>query len=245
MVGFVFSTKMCFVAGTPIHTLDGLKNIEDIKPGDLVLTRSESDEPEVSGPLYRPVLQTVVTHPTELFHIAFQTDAGDEEVLKTTAGHPFYSVLERAFVYAEDLRVGDVLSRAEGRTAKVTGIRRERAPQGEAFTTHNFAVDETRTYFAGRSGVWVHNDSAFACERAATTFINSVKNQVHVRFAEDASPQLKRTLSALEQRTHGGLAKGSVEKHLDDALQLLQDQGIIKKSQRLAAVRSRVRRKPA
>jgi len=35
-----FSTlrQICFVAGTPIHTAEGFKNIEDLRPGDLVLS---------------------------------------------------------------------------------------------------------------------------------------------------------------------------------------------------------------
>ena len=75
-IAFVLNTDICFVAGTKIHTLDGLKNIEDIKRGDLVLTQFESDYPDVAGPLYRPVLQTFETHPDELLHVSVRNKLG-------------------------------------------------------------------------------------------------------------------------------------------------------------------------
>jgi hypothetical protein len=48
--------KFCFVAGTLVHTKDGLKKIEDIKEGDEVLSYNEQTEQNE----YQPVLQTFV-----------------------------------------------------------------------------------------------------------------------------------------------------------------------------------------
>ncbi len=44
--GFVtVNTVPCFVAGTSIHTPDGLTPVEDLRPGDLVLTRDDGARP--------------------------------------------------------------------------------------------------------------------------------------------------------------------------------------------------------
>ncbi|WP_235008590.1 Hint domain-containing protein [Candidatus Halocynthiibacter alkanivorans] len=44
--GFVtVNTVPCFVAGTGIHTPDGLTPVEDLRPGDLVLTRDDGARP--------------------------------------------------------------------------------------------------------------------------------------------------------------------------------------------------------
>ncbi len=88
-VAFLFKTGICFVAGTPIHALEGLKNIEAIGPGDLVLTRAEADGATRTAPVYKPVLRTFVTHPDALYHVTLTTDSGEIESRSTTAGHPF------------------------------------------------------------------------------------------------------------------------------------------------------------
>ena len=45
----------CFVAGTPVHTSDGLKPIEEIKVGDLVAARSDVD----GHTSWKPVLSLI------------------------------------------------------------------------------------------------------------------------------------------------------------------------------------------
>ncbi|MGL4465786.1 MAG: Hint domain-containing protein, partial [Planctomycetia bacterium] len=37
----LLGTALCFAAGTPVHTADGLRPIESIQPGDLVWTRRD------------------------------------------------------------------------------------------------------------------------------------------------------------------------------------------------------------
>ena len=44
--------KQCFVAGTLIHTKDGLKAIEDIQIGDLVLSKDD----QTGEVAYKPVV---------------------------------------------------------------------------------------------------------------------------------------------------------------------------------------------
>ena len=169
------ASRMCFVAGTPVWTADGLRAIEDIVEKEMVLTRDE-----VSGRQeYRPVVGTIVTHPAALVHVRYaghsrhgggdeagNGDASEDEELVCTAEHPFY-VGNRAvpgFVLAGELMAGDEFQLADGGVAEVSRLRREMAAEGRRFTTYNLEVADFHTYFVGGSGVWVHNFSTKFCE---------------------------------------------------------------------------------
>ncbi len=52
----------------------------------------------------------------------------------------------------------------------MTGVRIEHAPPDERFTTYNFAVADFATYFAGQSGVWVHNEADRFCGLVYSAF---------------------------------------------------------------------------
>ncbi len=154
-IGFLANAQLCFVAGTPVLIPDGTLPIERIQLGMLVLARDEADP---QGPVVaRRVLETFVTHPTQLRHLTVRTVDGTPETLSGTPNHPFYSIRHGGFVEAGELQIGDELSLADSRTAHVTAIRDESALPGQTFTTYNFAVEEHHTYFVGRTGIWVHN----------------------------------------------------------------------------------------
>jgi hypothetical protein len=126
---------------------------------------------------WKPVVETTVTHPQELWHVQFTlpppADAGmgtgvRVEEIVCTGEHPFYARSNRGppgFVEARSLCVGDALTLAAGGEAAVVSMRQEVAPTGQTFTTYNFEVADFHTYFAGPAGgVWVHNSGA-DCER--------------------------------------------------------------------------------
>ncbi|EDM24683.1 hypothetical protein LNTAR_18420 [Lentisphaera araneosa HTCC2155] len=64
---------------------------------------------------------------------------------------------KQQFVPVKDLKIGDVFRLANGEFATLAKIATESAPQDETFTTYNFEVADFHTYFAGDSGLWVHN----------------------------------------------------------------------------------------
>ena len=153
---------LCFAAGTPVHTRDGLKNIEAVQPGDWVWSR----DPLTGEKALKPVLGTYVTHPDRLYHLVYQArEGGDEEHLATTGNHPFFVRNRGAFITADKLVAGDVFLLASGDEAELTRIETEDAPNRQPFTTYNLEVADYHTYFAGASGVWVHNLGERICSR--------------------------------------------------------------------------------
>jgi hypothetical protein len=89
MVVWMIKYPMCFVAGTKVHTLSGLKNIEDIQRDDWVLTRDEHNP--TSENRYRRVTELFQTSPSRLLTIAYRNDVtGVEESVTCTGEHPFF-----------------------------------------------------------------------------------------------------------------------------------------------------------
>jgi hypothetical protein len=162
------TTKMCFVAGTLVHTSTGLVPIEKIQPGDMVFARDEF-APERQA--LRKVLGTAVTHTTILHDLTFVLPkspacAEISETLSASAPHPFYVENRKppCFVPAEDLRAGDLVSLRAGNTGIIVSNRVAHAPPGRYFTTYNFEVENYHTYFVGFIGLWVHNSGTSFCE---------------------------------------------------------------------------------
>jgi hypothetical protein len=148
IVDRVLRRTSCFVAGTPLLTPDGEKPIDLIRPGDLVLSRSEND-PE--GPVEpKAVLDTFVrVAPVVELHVGGR-------IIRTTAEHPFY-VAGRGWLAARFLRGGDLLCSHDGSFRPVDRV----AETAEVTTVYNVEVEDHHTYFVGCAewgfSVWAHN----------------------------------------------------------------------------------------
>ncbi|TGL25282.1 hypothetical protein EHQ47_04940 [Leptospira bourretii] len=156
----VFTARTCFVAGTKVHTKEGLKNIEDIRVGDLVLSKSD-ETGEVS---YRKVVETFIRQTDAIYTVSF----ADGTTLETTWNHPFrvkkqgyalekFSIENTTWVQAKDLHPGDVALGANGKELAITDITIDEREE----TVYNFEVEGYHTYFVGEVGVWVHNECNF------------------------------------------------------------------------------------
>jgi hypothetical protein len=209
-------TKMCFVAGTKVHTASGLKNIEDVRVGEKVLSR----DPRTREQAYKPVLRTVVTHPTRLYHVTYRArehasrsqgsgassadgseggeEDGESSTLVATGEHPFFVAGTDGFVPVERLNAGDLLTLAGGGLAEVLGLGVEESKTTEPFTTYNFEVEGFGTYFVGGEGVWVHNAAANACMRIRSLYVrlrsegktpNEIFRALERRLAKKAGPE--------------------------------------------------------
>ncbi|QYK48958.1 MAG: Hint domain-containing protein [Phycisphaeraceae bacterium] len=184
----IATSGMCFVAGTLVHTNEGLVPIEQVQVGDMVLSRHH----ETGAQLYKRVVNTITTHPSELYVIESGIDADGDgtadsvESLTTTAEHPFYVQSLGAFIPAAELEAGHSLLLADGTgtTAFVTDIQVQRGPpasgssqhgwNGASYTTYNFEVEDFHTYFVSASGVWVHNQGREVCERLFALYLRYI-----------------------------------------------------------------------
>ena len=144
-----YHQRVCFPAGTPIRTIDGYKEIQNIKSGDIVLAWSEK-----TGQLtHKPVLQTFIRKADLIYQISYE----DGTFIETTWNHPFY-IQGKGWVQAKDLKKGDESLtsssiKKDSKNLKIVNIFiDERAEQ-----VYNFEVSEVHTYFVSYSDVLVHN----------------------------------------------------------------------------------------
>jgi Flp pilus assembly pilin Flp len=140
--------KNCFVAGTPVAAADGLRPIEEIQTGDVVLSRDEGTG-EIS---LRRVTDTYVRGASALVDVTV-VDLDDRvETIRATPEHPFWTA-SHGWTDAGALRSSDRLVDAAGREVLVASV--DRVPAQA--TVYNLSVESTDTYFVGSDRVWVHN----------------------------------------------------------------------------------------
>ena len=139
----------CFPAGTLVLTPEGHTAIEDLKPGDLVMSRPE-DNNGTAVPTPQ-VVEEVFTREGQLFEVEI---AG--RLLRTTPEHPFF-VQGQGWTAAGELQPGQLLSTESGEWLPVESV----IDTGQTATVYNFRVADFHTYFVGGEdwtfSVWVHN----------------------------------------------------------------------------------------
>jgi hypothetical protein len=157
-------SRACFVAGTPLRTGDGSKAIEEFKSYeevgdecDYVLSRNEFDP---NGPLElkRVLRKFVRVSPVLNLHVGGR-------IIGTTGEHPFF-VLEKGWLPAGALQIGDLLQMHDGNWLPVEGV----ADSGRVETVYNLEVEDCHTYFVGEVewgwSVWSHNATYRATDSA-------------------------------------------------------------------------------
>ena len=137
----------CFIAGTLVLTAAGLKKIEDIEVGDLVLAYDE----ETGETAYKPVVRLFRNESKDWTGV---TVNGTEIV--STPGHKYYLPETKTWVSAEDLKVGTKVLLSDGSYGIIKVVKS--IHYDEAQTTYNFEVADYHTYYVG-NGVLVHNRS--------------------------------------------------------------------------------------
>jgi hypothetical protein len=124
----------CLIRGTMIQTETGLRAVETIRTGDLVLAQDIE-----SGTLaLKPVLNTTLRPPTKT--LRFTTKAGP---IQATLGH-YWWVDGCGWLRSKELAVGMPLHLAKG-TAKIEAIEEV----SEEVETFNLVVADYHTYFVG------------------------------------------------------------------------------------------------
>ena len=135
--------QTCLAPGTPVVTETGSRPVEQILPGDKVLSQdAETGELE-----YKVVLDRTIRPRSEMRKVSL----GDDSVT-TTLGHPFW-VAGKGWRMAKELEVGQRV-RCLGTSCEVTAV--EVPPDDVAY---NLIVDDFATYFAGDSRVLLHDNT--------------------------------------------------------------------------------------
>ena len=135
----------CFIAGTPVKTEDGQKNIEKIKAGDLVYAKNT----ETGEEGYKEVVRVFVKDVNKLVHLQI-----DETKIDTTTNHPFW-IVGYGFKEAGDLKEGEKVLTATGEIKTITRMEVEKLEV--PVTVYNFEVQEWHTYYVSEMEVLVHN----------------------------------------------------------------------------------------
>ena len=141
----------CFVAGTLVETKTGLRPIEAIEVGDLVLSRDA-----VTGrTAYKPVAELIRRHDREIYRLVVQvSEQGGvrTDVFETTDDHPWRTAANE-WRRTVDLRPGDLVQRSEGAPAVVVSVEHTTRKA----LTYNLEVADFHSYFVGEGRLWVHN----------------------------------------------------------------------------------------
>ncbi|MBR6402608.1 MAG: Hint domain-containing protein [Eubacterium sp.] len=149
-------TAQCFTGDTLVSTENGLIPIEDLREGDLVWTESiETGEQEL-----KPVTKVFVNKTDRILHLTVLTDSGNETIIDTTEGHPFY-VEGKGWVKATYLEEGDILRKEDVGYATVVSSWIEET--AEPVYTYNLNVQDNHTYYVSEDKVLVHNNGNADC----------------------------------------------------------------------------------
>jgi len=141
---FVSEVRLdCFAAGTPVHSLTGLRPIELVEVGDQVLTQ----DPRSGALSYQPVMATVHSQPDKVLKITL-----NHEAITATGIDRFWKV-GQGWVMARDLKPGDLLRSLGGVSAVKTVAEARSEP------VFNLKVMQAQSFFVGQGGMLVHDNS--------------------------------------------------------------------------------------
>ncbi|MBS3052691.1 MAG: Fe-S cluster assembly protein SufB [Candidatus Aenigmarchaeota archaeon] len=191
---FVHYTEGCFTKGTPIKTISGLKNIEDIKEGDIVLTHTNS---------YKKVYKIQKRkHDGVMCTINYFGDTRHE--IKITGDHPILSVRrtkteyknnewETEWVESKNLEKGDYVAipidrtiiSQDGRFFSVKLSRGRHTPK-----VIEFKIDTDKDffrlvgYYMAEGSIIKENYLTFTFNKNEKAFIEDVKELLEKFFGK-------------------------------------------------------------
>ena len=143
LIGLEVVRHSCFGAGTLVQTIDGPRNIESLRFGDLVLSQNAR-----TGELkYQPLLAVFHNPPNATLRIQLDGDS-----IVATGIHRLWKS-GRGWVMARELKPGDALRAIDGINV-VKSIKKEKVQP-----VYNLRVAEGESFFVGKAGVLAHDNS--------------------------------------------------------------------------------------
>jgi RHS repeat-associated protein len=139
----------CLKAGTLVSTPEGLRPIEAIAIGDLVLAQNQETgeiAPKRVADLIRP-------QPKPLYALQLLDAGGETEMFEATDDHP-WKVEGKGWVETADLLPGDRIDTASGADMVVTSLQKTERVEH----TYNLTVADWHTFLVGEDQAVVHND---------------------------------------------------------------------------------------
>jgi len=145
---FVPGQHSCFAQGTKVWTLTGPVAIEQVKPGDRVLSQ-DVDTGELQ---YKPVVTTTVNPTGRMMKINL-----GKESITCTPGHPAWVVGE-GWRLARQLAAGQRLHTLSGGAA-IESVEKVKPGDPSSEFAFNLIVADFSTYFVGEQGILVHDNT--------------------------------------------------------------------------------------
>ena len=142
----------CFVAGTLVETEDGLRPIEDVEIGDLVLARN----PETGETALKSVTDLIRLNQRQIWEVSLSGNNGASEFFETTDDHPWWIVDEigvGSWKDTAELSAGMIVTTVDNQTMVITKV----LETNRIDATYNLTVADFETYFVGENKVLVHN----------------------------------------------------------------------------------------
>lgn len=153
IIGDIFfpDPACCFTAGTLVDTPAGLKPIEALQIGDLVISR----DPSTGVTMNKPIVGITPAHERPIWMVIISYKGKDgrwrDEGYETTDDHPWRTE-DGHWMTSAVLKQGQSLARENG-TAIVVSV----TDTGKTNLTYNLTIADFHTYFVGRARTWVHN----------------------------------------------------------------------------------------
>jgi hypothetical protein len=142
------SGEACFIAGTLVKTATGEKPIEEVQPGDVVLSFDPERRNASSEQLER---QSVTRSFVRTAPVVLDIHVGTETITATPE-HPFW-VIVAGWTAAGELRRGSALLTKDGVIVHIDYVVKREG----AFNVYNFEVGNSHTYYVSNLGILVHN----------------------------------------------------------------------------------------
>ncbi|WP_294351209.1 EndoU domain-containing protein [uncultured Clostridium sp.] len=165
----------CFVAGTLVHTEEGIKKIEDIKIGDRVLSFNE----ETNETSYKEVIDTIERSTYEICTIEHSNGK-----IQSTTGHLFM-VEGKWWNSAIEIEVGDKLVLSNGEVTDVLDVSAEEVSY--PIKTYNLSIDEDHTFFVSSDGILTHNTIKVNSCTTKTSYVKSIADLKNTENFKDGA----------------------------------------------------------